>query len=103
MPDWKKEVRARLTGLRFTPAREHDVVEELAQHLDERYEELVRGGTPPADAYRGAIDELLEPDALTDRMRLLDQARAPQPLPASHAKPSSLAGIVWNALADLRY
>jgi predicted permease len=36
-------------------------------------------------------------------MRLLDQARAPQPLPASHAKPSSVAGLIWNALADIRY
>ena len=59
MSDWREQVRARLAGLRLAPEREHDVVEELAQHLEQRYEELKRGGAAPADAHRLAIDELL--------------------------------------------
>jgi putative ABC transport system permease protein len=103
MREWKEHVRARLAGLRLAPEREHDVVEELAQHLDERYDELVRSGISSADAQRIALDELLEPNALADRMRLLEQARAPRPQPAPHAEPSSLRGMIWNVFADLRY
>jgi hypothetical protein len=41
MPDWKAEVRKRLSGLQLAPARENAIVEELAQHLDESYAELL--------------------------------------------------------------
>ena len=54
MPDWTEQVRARLAGLRLDPGREADIVEELSQHLDERYEELKRGGATDADASRVA-------------------------------------------------
>ena len=44
MPDWPKEVRAAIAGLNLEPTREADVVEELSQHLRDRYDEmLIRG------------------------------------------------------------
>ena len=45
MPDWKPVLLARLAGLPLTPAREAEIVEELSLHLDDRYSELIRGGT----------------------------------------------------------
>ena len=33
MPDWKEHVRPRLSGLRLSPTREAEIVEELSQHL----------------------------------------------------------------------
>ena len=34
MPDWKSHIRSRLASLRLSPARESEIIEELAQHLD---------------------------------------------------------------------
>ena len=44
MPDWEEHVRPRLSGLRFSPTREAEIVEELSQHLEDRYRELIAGG-----------------------------------------------------------
>ena len=41
MPDWKELVRDRLSGLNLVPARESEIGEELADHLDQRYGELL--------------------------------------------------------------
>ena len=43
-PDWAEQLRERLVGLQLTGAREAEIVEELSQHLDLRYEELRRDG-----------------------------------------------------------
>jgi len=36
MPDWKQLVRPHLTALSLPPTRENEIVDELAQHLEER-------------------------------------------------------------------
>jgi putative ABC transport system permease protein len=99
MPDWTEHLRPRLARLRLIPVREAEIIEELAQHLDQRYEELRRGDTSDADARRLAIDELLEPDALADHMRSLRQARVPPPITPG-APSRFLFGDLWQ---DLRY
>jgi predicted permease len=99
VPEWTEHLRSRLAGLRLHPAREAEIVEELSQHLDERYEELRNEGTTDADARRLALEELLEPQALADRMRTLRQAQVPPPIaPGAHKR--SLPGDLWQ---DLRY
>ena len=55
MREWKKEVERRLAGLRLTPAREAEIVEELAQHLADRYQELEADGVGEAEAQRLAV------------------------------------------------
>jgi hypothetical protein len=45
MPDWPQHVRPRLASLRLSPTRENEIVEELSQHLDDRYRELIAGGS----------------------------------------------------------
>ena len=75
-----RPVRPRLASLRLSPEREREILDELSQHLDERYEELRAGGATDAEARRLAIDELREPDALAAQMRSLRQARVPPPI-----------------------
>ena len=41
MPDWKDEVKRRLRGLQVSPVNEAEIVEELAQHLDDVYQRVV--------------------------------------------------------------
>jgi len=58
MPDWRYAIERRLDGLRLAPTREAELVEELSQHLDDRYNELRIGGATEEDAYRDALEEL---------------------------------------------
>ena len=43
-PDWTPELRARLAGVDADPARIDDIVLELEQHLEDRYDELIEDG-----------------------------------------------------------
>jgi hypothetical protein len=36
-PDWAEHVRPRLASLRLSPAREQEIVQELSQHLEDRW------------------------------------------------------------------
>ena len=59
MPDWTQtRCGARLSPLRLSPTREAEIVDELSQHLDDRYQELVAGGASPDEATRLALGEL---------------------------------------------
>lgn len=60
MPEWKEEIRRRLADLRIAPTREAEIVEELAQHLDDRYEDLLTRGVTEAEAWQAALAELSE-------------------------------------------
>ena len=57
MLDWKSHIRSRLASLQLSPAREREIVEELAQHLEDRWRELVAGGATPDDAAHTAKTE----------------------------------------------
>lgn len=50
MPDWRAILRGRLATAGLPPATELDVVEELAQHLDDQYQEFCVGGLSEAEA-----------------------------------------------------
>jgi hypothetical protein len=44
MRDWMAEVEQRLRGAQLDGAAEREIAEELAQHLQDRYEDLCAGG-----------------------------------------------------------
>ena len=101
MPDqkgWRDQIRPHLASLRLEPSREEEIIEEISQHLDERYEELLHAGTSPEHARQLALDELLEADAFIAAMRGLRQTRAPRRQPAGAAGASLLA----EAWQDIR-
>ncbi len=99
MPEWAEHLRSRLAALRLSPAREAEIVDELSQHLDDRYEELRAGGATDADARRLALEELREPEPLERYMRSLQQSHLPPPIVPGVAK-GRLLGDLWQ---DLRY
>ena len=99
MPEWTAHLRARLSQLRLAPAREAEIVEELAQHLDERYEELRRGGATDADARQLAIAELAEPESLAAHMRPLRQANVSPAIAPGTPRRS----LLHDLADDLRY
>ena len=60
MPDWKAYVRAQLPPLKLEPARELEVVEELAEHLAAAYEEARTAGASEAEAHRIAAAQIAD-------------------------------------------
>jgi putative ABC transport system permease protein len=52
MPDWSKEIRAAIARLNLDPPREADLVDELSQHLTDRYNELRGNGDADTEACR---------------------------------------------------
>src|SRR5262245_1890403 len=97
--DWIGDLRPRLASLRLSPEREREILDELSQHLDDRFEELCADGATAAEARRLAIAELREPDALASHMRSLRQARVPPPIAPGVPKSRPL-GDLWQ---DVRY
>jgi predicted permease len=73
MVNWKQEIEKQLAGLRLTPAREAEIVEELTQHLQDRYAELLAGGATQAEAARTTLAELQDHELLTRELRRIEQ------------------------------
>jgi predicted permease len=99
MPEWREHLRMRLAALQLTPTREAEIVDELSQHLDDRYEQLRAEGLDEAEATRLAVDELRGHDTLAAEMRALRQARTPAPT----AEGSPRRGLLRDLGQDLRY
>ena len=74
MPDWPSEIRKLVESLGLPPAREAAIVDELAQHLSDRYEELLAGGADAEKAYRSVIEEVSD-GGLGRELKSLELAR----------------------------
>ncbi len=100
MPDWNQAIRQQLSDLNLPPAREAEIVEELAQHAEDRYRELQSGGATDADARRIALDELGGHQMLASELRAVERTAAPAPVVLGAASQGRfLAGLGQ----DLRY
>jgi putative ABC transport system permease protein len=97
--DWAPHVRSRLSSLRLSPAREHEIVEELSQHLEDRWRELVAGGILEDDATRLALAEFREGNLLARYMAPLQQAHVPAAITPGAPAGYGLSGV-WQ---DLRF
>jgi putative ABC transport system permease protein len=76
MPDWARDVRTRLSPLRLSPTRESEIVQELSQHLDDRWRELIAGGASPDEATQAALREFSGADVMATCLAPLRQAHA---------------------------
>jgi predicted permease len=99
MPDWKKEIRDRLAGLRLAPMREAEIVEELAQYLEDCYEEMLANGATQEDSWRATLKGLNESDLLTRELSKVERAVSQEPV-VFGARPAKLGGTI-NMLRDL--
>jgi putative ABC transport system permease protein len=97
--DWAQNVRPRLSSLRLSPTRENEIVEELSQHLEDRWRELVAGGASEDDATRLALAQFREGNLLARYMAPLQQAQTPAPITPGTATGHVLRDV-WQ---DLRY
>ena len=98
MPDWRPHIRPRLASQRFSPAREAEITEELAQHLEDRWQELVAHGATPEEAAHAATTEFdgARLEALLGTLRQAHWHETPPPGP-------SRAFSFDSVLIDLRH
>jgi putative ABC transport system permease protein len=100
MPEWKDEVKRRLRGLQVSPANEAEIIEELAQHLDDVYQRALRNGASEEHARRAALSELnAEHSLLNELQRTQKRPPANAPLPGESRRLNVLADF----LQDVRY
>lgn len=100
MTDWKSEIRRRLAGLKLEPTREAAIVEELTQHLEDCYEELLASGTTPEEAERQTRVEFSGQEALVRELRRIEQQSNQEPIILGTNRRTNMIADLWQ---DLRY
>jgi putative ABC transport system permease protein len=99
MPEWTAAIRKRLEGLNIPPEREAEIIDELASHLQDRYEELTAEGATAEEAYRRSIEEVNYTDLLEELPATVRMGPGPT-IPAGAAKSGSFFA---DLIIDLRY
>ena len=99
MPDWTKEISRRTARLKLAPARESEIVEELAQHLDDRYQELLANGESATDAERLTLADLSENELFSELQRV-ERRTSSEPIVAGTNRRINMGVDIWN---DLRF
>ena len=100
MPEWKEKIRRRLAGLKLEPAREAEIIEELSQHLEDRYAESLAGGATPDEAYRAALAELKEGETLQRELQRVERSVEQEPIVLGTNRKRNMIADFWQ---DLRY
>src|SRR5215468_6821353 len=100
MSDWKAEIRGRLQSLQLTPTREAAIVEELAQHLEDCYAELLASGATEAEAYQRTLAELSGSEILEHELRRVERQFAPEPIVLGTNRRTNMIADLWQ---DLRF
>jgi putative ABC transport system permease protein len=100
MPEFRDEIRRRLAGLRLAPEREWEIVEELAQHLADRYEERRAAGATEAESFRAAIEELNGETFLAKHLQEVERLAADEPVVLGSGKRKNMLA---DLLQDIRY
>jgi hypothetical protein len=99
MLEWKLEIRKRLAGLSLKPEREAEILDELSDHLQDRYDDLRAQGATHGEAFRDVVRELDLTDLVSELQPSEDippQDLVPEGAPAS-------GQFISDLLMDLRY
>jgi putative ABC transport system permease protein len=98
MPDWRMQIRVLVGDLKLDPPREAEIIEELNQHLNDKYEELLIRGVPSEEAGSALIQELKD-GKLDKELRSLRQAKR-QSIVLGKEEHANLLAELWK---DLRF
>ncbi|HEY6329226.1 MAG TPA: ABC transporter permease [Blastocatellia bacterium] len=97
MTDWKNVIRERLDGLHLSAWREAEIVEELAQHLEDRYRELRAGEVTDEAATATVAAELNQ--SLARELAQIEPAATRDQLVLG----GSRENVITSVLRDVRY
>jgi len=104
MPDWREEIARRLSSLKLDSTHEIEMVEEVSQHLDDRYYELISGGAMDEDARRDVLMELNYEDLLAQEPPEMrpETPREPAARKRGHGFFTSLTQDLRHAFRQIR-
>jgi len=100
MPDFKPEIRRSIAELDLPPEREIGIVEELSQHLEERFEKALREGASEEEAKQLALQELTQPDSLGAQLKRVKMPSRPSSLAIGTNKNRQRFTGIWD---DIRF
>ena len=101
MPDWKREIAARL-GIEGDAADAEDqpLIQELSDHLQDRYDAMKRSGASEEEAVAAALADVLDVGDVRAAWRDARRPAPPEPIPAGARSSGSLFADLWR---DVRY
>ena len=88
-----------MKDLPLSREREAEIVEELAQHLEDSFQRSLAGGATPEEAYNATLDELNDVGLLRQELQRVESI---DPRPVALGIPES-RNILADLLLDLRY
>ena len=100
MPDFKFDIRKSIADLNLPPEHEEDIVEELSQDLQERFEQALSRGASEEEARQIALDELTQPDSLSDQLRRIKMPVRDRTLTVGAKRKRLRFASVWD---DIRF
>ncbi len=100
MPDWKTEIENRLKAIPRGRAMDPDIIQEFAQHLEDRYHELLSSGLEEHAARTTVLAELQNLERVPPQLPSSKRERSPQS--AEPGTPSS-GSLLADLGRDLRY
>jgi putative ABC transport system permease protein len=100
MPDFRAEIRQSIAELNFPPESEAEIVEELSQDLEERFEKALREGASEEEAKQLALEELVQPDSLSAQLKRVKMPLRQPPLAIGGNKMRHRFAGFWD---DIRF
>jgi putative ABC transport system permease protein len=100
MHDWAKEVRRRLAHAGSGTEAEPAIVEELAQHLEDRYAELRAAGLSHDSAIAETLEELTGEELFGRRLSYARRRTSSEPVPIGAPAEGGRFDRLWS---DLRF
>jgi predicted permease len=98
MPDFKQLVREKLAGSSLSPVRENEIIEELSDHLADRYQEMLNSRMSEDAAYR-AVSQELAAHELIQQLQKVEEAAVEAPTLGAR----SGGNLLFELWYDLRY
>jgi predicted permease len=97
VPEWKQEIHRQLAAAKLAPTREAEIVEELAQHMELLYEELLADGATPEEARRLILEELSDNQALARGLQEVERPTPPESI-FWQTRSEHMIGDLWQDL-----
>jgi putative ABC transport system permease protein len=100
MPDFKAEIRTSLAALNLSPTREEEIVEEVSQALQERFEEALSHGASEEEARQVVLNELMFPESIDKELKGVERPVGSTKLAIGAEKTRNRFAGFWD---DIRF
>jgi len=100
MPDFKAEIQQAIAELNLSPEREAEIVEEVSQDLEERFEKALSDGASEQEAKQLVLNELVHPDSLGAELKRVKIPSRPPSLAIGANKTRRRFAGFWD---DIRF